>query len=311
MTLMLLRPLAWLILCIAYATAQAADKVQAAGAIFDYSGDNENFYTRRIGLEYLPSYAHADFLSGVRYTEHHYEQNTWSRDGKQLSILHRQIDPATANGWQMAAGIFSQGQHDLLTTDINYRTMLTEGTGLEMFVNRDWVETAAALDQGVNFTFGGIAMDQVINRHFTIVGLAGLQNFSDDNFRNHGRVKLIFQPDTDLGLTLQLRYRSFTSSSSNVGGAYFNPGQYDETMLALGWRQRVSGWMANLTAGTGQQKVASDPATPTLLLDIGLQSPSRNKNYAFRISAIMSRSASFNGPDYRYSYLHAEWILAM
>lgn len=299
-----------LALCSVYPSVQAAEQMQGGGVRFDYSRDNENFYTQRIALEYLPAYTHADFLSGIKYTTHHYEQNSWSRNGTQFSIMHRKIEPATANGVQLELGIFSQGQHDLLTADGNYRTLLTEGTGLELFVNRDWVETPVALDKGVNFTFGGIAMDHVVNRYFTLVGVAGLQNFSDDNFRNHGRFKLIYQPDPDLGLTLQARYRAYTSSSSNVGGAYFNPNRYDETMLALGWRQRISGWMANLTAGAGQQKVASDPITPTMLLELGLQSPVRNRNYSFRIRAAMSQSAAFNGPDYRYNYLQGEWIFA-
>jgi len=307
----LIHALAWLALSTASTSAPAAEYIQGVGALADFSADSESFNIRRMGVVLLPNFTHADFLGGIKYTDHHYEQNSWSRDGRQISLLYRQIETATANGMQLEAGVFSQGQFDLLTADANYRTPVAEGTGLELFVNRDWVETAAALDKGVNFTFGGIALDQVLNRHFTLVGVAGLQNFSDDNFRNHGRVKLIYQPDPDLGLTLQLRYRAYTSSSSNVGGAYFNPNQYEETMLALGWRQRVNGWMANMTAGAGQQKVASDPDTPTLLLELGLQSPVKNRSYSFRLRAIVNQSASFNGPDYRYNLLHGEWILAL
>ena len=294
-----------------YVTALEADTTRGAGALFFTSKDNENFYTQRLAVEYLPTYSHADALSGVRYTDHHYEQNSWVRNGKQLSFLHKKVDPATANGLQLEAGVFTQGQHDLITADANYRTLLSERTGLELFANRDWVETPAALDKGVNFTLGGAAIDHVLTPKVTLVGLAGLQSFSDNNSRNHGRVKLIYQPDPDLGLTLQARYRAYTSSSSNVGGAYFNPNQYDETMLAIGWRHRISGWMASLTAGAGQQKVASDPVSPTKLLELGLQSPASKKTYSLRLRAAMSQNAAFNGPDYRYNYIHGEWILAL
>lgn len=306
--------LALLALCVASAFAQAAANeekmTQGVGAAFFFSRDNESFDTQRLALEYLPQYTHAEFLTGVRYTDHHYEQDAWSRSGKQLSFLQRQIDPATANGWQLEAGIFHQGRHDLLTVDANYRTALAERTSVELFLNRDWVETAAALDNGVHFTFGGVAIDQALSPSVTLVGLAGLQSFSDGNSRNHGRIKLIYQPDPDLGLTLQARYRIYTSSSDDVGGAYFNPDHYDEAMLALGWRQKVNGWMARLTAGVGQQKVASDPRTPTRLLELSLQSPAGNHNASFRMRAGMSQSASFNGPDYRYHYLQGEWIIA-
>ena len=306
--------LALLALCMASACAQAAGNeekmTQGFGAGFFFSRDNESFSTQRLMLEYLPQYTHADFLTGVRYTDHHYEQNDWSRSGQQLSFLRRQIDPATANGWQLEAGMFSQGGHDLLTVDANYRTALAERTSVEVFLNRDWVETAAALDNGVHFTFGGVAIDQILSPSITLVGLAGLQSFSDGNSRNHGRLKLIYQPDPDLGLTFQARYRVYTSSSDDVGGAYFNPSRYDEAMLAVGWRQKIHGWMARLTAGAGQQKVGSDPHGPTRLLELGLQSPINNKNCAFRARVGISQSASFNGPDYRYHYAQGEWIVA-
>lgn len=300
-----------LALQIFFVPAQAADTSPATGVAYTTSQDNENFSMQRIALEYLPAYTQADSYTGLRYTEHHYEQNTWSRNGRQLSLLHRNIDPASANGLHIETGIFSQNGHDLLTADASFRAMPTATTGLEIFVNRDWVETSAALDTGVHFTFGGLAVDHMLTPKITLAGVAGIQNFSDDNFRNHGRAKLIYQPDPDLGLTLQLRYRAYTSSSSTVGNAYFNPYQYDETMLALGWRQRISGWMGNLTAGTGQQKVASDPPTPTLLLELGLHSPAWHRRYALRLRATMSQSASFNGPDYRYSFVHGEWIIAL
>lgn len=305
--------LALLMVCIASASAQAAGDdgkiTQGAGPAFFFSRDNENFDTQRLALEYLPKYSGAELLTGLRYTTHRYEQEAWSRNGQQLSFLQRQVDAATANGWQLETGIFHQGRHDLLTADANYRTALTAGTGLEVFVNRDWVETAAALDKGVHFTFAGVAIDQVVSPKITAVGVAGFQHFSDGNSRTHGRAKLIFQPDLDLGLTLQARYRVYTSSSDDVGRAYFNPDRYEEAMLAVGWRQKVKRWMLSMTAGAGQQKVASDARMPTRLLELGLQSPLNNKNYSFRARAGINQSASFNGPSYRYHYVQGEWIV--
>ena len=86
------------------------------------------------------------------------------------------------------------------------------------------------------------------------MGLAGTQFFSDDNRRDHGRLRLIYQPSLDLGLTLQARYRMYRSSEEDVGREYFNPEDYQESMLALGWRQRFAGWSAGLTAGLGREK---------------------------------------------------------
>ncbi len=288
--------------------AETEIRNQGVGAAFVLAQDNEGFSTQRLALEYLPAFEHGDALTGVRYTAHRFEQDDWVRNGKQLSFMHRSLDPATANGWQLEAGVSRQGGRDLLSLDGNYHAALGARTGLELFVNRDWVETRTALDKGVSFTFVGATLEQGLGPHVTLVGLAGYQDFSDGNHRHHGRVKLIVQPDLDLGLTLQARYRMYTSSSDDVGGAYFNPGRYDEAMLALGWRHRIQGWTGSLTAGAGQQRVADAPQTPTRLLEIAIQAPPK-PGHAFRIRGGLSRSASFNGPDYSYRYVQAEWIL--
>lgn len=277
------------------------------GALFS-SKDNEDFFTQRTAVEYLPRFTHGDALTGVRVTSHRFEQNNWSRNGQQLTLMHRDIDPATANGWQLESGLFRQGEHRLLTLDGNYRAPLAKDTAVEFFINRDWVETAEGLNQGIHFTYAGGSLEQGIGSHVTLVGLLGHQRFSDDNYRNHGRVRLIVQPNLDLGLTLQARYRVYTSKSEDVGGAYFNPKQYDESLLMVGWRQRISGWMAHLTAGAGRQRVADDPSTPARLLEINLHSPP-HRSYSFRMRGGVNQSASFNGPNYRYNYILGEWIL--
>lgn len=282
-----------------------------------FSNDSEGFTTRRLTLEYLPQYRDAQFLSGLRYTAHHFAQDAWSRAGQQISFLQRRIDPVSANGWQWEGGIFHQGQHDLLTLDANYRTLLGEHTNLELFLNRDWVETALALDRGMHFNFGGLALDQAFSPKLTLTGLLGIQHFSDGNVRNHARIRLSLQPDLDLGLTLQARFRTYSSSHDKVAGAYFNPERYQESMLAVGWRNKFDGWLNELTAGIGRQKVATDSATATNLLEWRLQSPlitranrAGQRNYSFRVRAGRSQSASLGGPDYRYRYVHGEWILA-
>jgi hypothetical protein len=279
-----------------------------AGAALYLSKDNEDFTTQRSAAEYLPRFRHGDSLTGVRYTAHYYDQGQWSRHGEQVTILHRAIDPATANGWQLDAGVFQQGGHVMPTADGSYRTPLAERTALELFVDREWVETANALDKGVHFTFAGGVVEQGLGPHVTVIGVAGYQDFSDGNSRNHGRVRVIVQPDLDLGLTLQARYRVYTSSLDDVGGAYFNPSRYDESMFAIAWRQRLLGWTGRFIAGAGRQHVAEDPSTPTRLLEIGVQSPAIHA-YSLRARAGYNQSAAFNGPDYRYRYLQGELII--
>lgn len=292
----------------ANAAAETSAIDQGAGPAFFFSHDNENFTTRRVAVEYLPDFQNVDALTGVRFTEHTYKQDGWQRDGQQVTLMTRHRDPATYNGWQLDAGVFHQDDHNLLTLDGGWRQQLTQHTGLELFINRDWVETHNALDRGIHFTFGGASIEQGFGDHVTLIGLAGYQDFSDGNKREHARLKLVYQPWLDQGLTLQARYRRYHSDADDVGGAYFNPKHYDESMLALGWRKRFMGWTGSLTAGAGIQHVNDDPQSNTRLLEIAVQSPIRGKQ-SLSLSGGYNQSASFNGPDYRYRYIQGEWIL--
>lgn len=281
---------------------------QAAGTEFFLSDDSEGFETRKLSAEFLPQYEDADHYLGVRGSAYQYRADDWKRDGQKVSFIGRDIESATANGWTLEAGLFEQGDHTLLTFDGSYRTALAEKTAVELFANRDWVETQPALDAGTNFTFVGAALDQGLGEHVTLVGLAGTQFFSDDNRRDHGRLRLIYQPSLDLGLTLQARYRMYRSSEEDVGREYFNPEDYQESMLALGWRQRFAGWSAGLTAGFGREKINQDPSQSTRLFELNVQSPVRGSQF-LRMNAGYNRSASFYGPNYDYRYIRGEWIM--
>lgn len=281
---------------------------RAAGTEFFLSDDSEGFQTRKLSAEFLPQYEDADHYLGVRGSAYQYRADDWKRDGQKISFIGRDIESTTANGWTLEAGLFEQGDHTLLTFDGSYRTALAEKTAVELFANRDWVETQPALDAGTNFTFVGAALDQGLGEHVTLVGLVGTQFFSDDNRRDHGRLRLIYQPSLDLGLTLQARYRMYRSSEEDVGREYFNPEDYQESMLALGWRQRFAGWSAGLTAGFGREKINQDPSQSTRLFELNVQSPVRGSQF-LRMNAGYNRSASFYGPNYDYRYIRGEWIV--
>jgi len=286
-----------------------AQSLHSAGTEFFLSDDSEDFQTYKLSAEFLPQYESADDYLGMRASAYQYKADDWRRDGQKISFIAREIDSATADGWFVDTGIFTQDDHTLFTFDGSYRTPLAKKTALEVFANRDWVETQSALNAGTNFTFVGAALDQGLGEHVTVVGVAGSQFFSDDNRRDHGRMKLIYQPSLDLGLTFQARYRTYHSTEEDVGRRYFNPKDYEESMLALGWRQPFAGWTTGLTAGFGRETINDDPSQGTRLFELNLQSPVHGSQF-IRMNAGYSRSASFYGPDYNYRYIRGEWIIS-
>ena len=282
----------------------------AAGGGYVQSHDSEGFSSRRLSAEGIASYQHLDNRIGLRYTDHQFSQGDWQRSGQQLRLVARRTNRKTTDGWNTELGWLQQSTHQRVILDSSYRHTFSGGSALEVFANRDIVETRTALNQGVYFNFAGASVDVPVHPHVTLVGLAGYQGFSDDNQRRHVRGRIIWQPSLDLGLTLQLRYRWFDNSKLDVGRAYFNPERYQESMMAIGWRQRMGDWRNTVTAGLGSQQIAAEVATPTQLLE--LSSETHLERYALRLRAGYTRAAgptATNDPDYWYRYLLGELVL--
>jgi hypothetical protein len=292
------------------ANAVAAEEPlsMAAGPTVFVSTDNENFNTKRAGVDFFPSVRNQDAATGVRYRHHEFSQDGWSRSGEQVALVAKGPLAAGVRAWQAETGLMTEGRHTLLTLDGGYALPIAQGTSAEFFVDRDFVETQAALDQGIHFTFVGGSLEHQPHPKVTLIGIAGYQHFSDDNERKHARFRAIFQPDLDLGLTFQYRYRYYTSTPNETRRAYFNPERYQENMLLAGWRYRSSGWVGSVLAGAGRQSVAETPPGPSRLLEIGVDSPVK-ASQLLALRAGYLRTAAFGGPDYRYQYIQANWTL--
>lgn len=291
----------------AAAHAQATSVV-ATGPTFFASDDNEGFRTRRVGMDLFPAQNDAANSVGLRYRHHEFSQNDWSRNGEQLAIAGKGPMEGYVRAWQGEAGAMTQGRHTLLTLDGSYTLPISKDATAEVFINRDFVETSAALDRGIHFTFVGGSLEYRLHPKLTMVAVAGYQDFSDDNQRKHARLRVIYQPDLDLGLTFQYRYRYYSSSPNEERRAYFNPERYQENMLLTGWRKRYQGWVGAILAGIGTQSIADTPNGPSRLLELSLDSPAKGSQ-VFGVRAGYLRTAAFGGPDYRYRYIQGNWTI--
>lgn len=288
--------------------AQETPRPLRAGGLQAYhASDSDDFSVSKLSAAYYTDYQHLDHKVGLRYSEIRYGQNGWSREGRQLNLMQQRVARNTGAGWLVDLGLLQQGGRDTVTAEANYRQGFGEGHSAEVFVSRDVIETRAALENGRDFTFAGASADLALAPQWTVVGLAGVQSISDGNQRRHLRGRLIYQPWTDLGVTVQARYRYFDSSRDDVSGAYFNPKRYDEGMLAVSWRQRVQHWRTQLVGGLGQQRINDDSPSPTRLLEASAEKQA--SRYAVRLRAGYTQSASFGGPDYRWRYVNAELVV--
>jgi hypothetical protein len=151
-----------------------------------------------------------------------------------------------------------------------------------------------------------VPIENRILPNWTLIGFLGQQKFSDDNSRTHFKAKLIYDFLPEQGINLQLRHRQY-HDSADLTVNYFNPKNYQEDMLAIGLRKRLSSWQLSGLFGLGRQKISEDPQTTTKLVEFEAISPITNSLF-LRAKAGYSESAGFNGPNYKYQYLQSDLI---
>ncbi len=287
-----------------------ADETKSYKAIeipsFLISHDSENFNVKKITLGALPLYNDALHYQGVQVSDFSYSSNDWSKSSTQVNYINKSINKKDYIGYTVNLGIKNLDHHNLATADINYGIKLGETTATEVFFNRDYVETVNSLNGGIYYNYYGASIQQEFLNRFTLIGLIAQHQFSDDNTRNHIRARLIYDILPEYGINLQLRHRRFTNSDDPKGN-YFNPDQYFEDMLAVGYRKRIEGWMFSSLVGMGKQKINGDKMTDTMLIEAEVTSPLVNRFY-LNSKAGYNESAGFNGPDYRYQYIQANLI---
>jgi hypothetical protein len=256
----------------------------------------------------MPLYEHGENYSGVSYQRNYFTQNNWNSSGDVYTLFTKAINPRTALGYNLNVSYNVQNGYQLLTTDSNYGFRVTDSTKAEVFVARDRVETQNSLNNGIYYTFAGASIEQQIMGRLAAIVMAGNMYFSDTNTRPIVRGKLVYDLWPEYGLTAQLRYRQYRDTNTDVPNNYFNPGEYMETMFALGFRKRVSGWMLSGTAGLGKQMVNQDPSTLTQLFEFAATSPVASNDYYFKTRVGHGKSAGFLGPNYYYTYFMEELI---
>jgi len=78
-------------------------------------------------------------------------------------------------------GINRINNRDTLTADLNYSAPINQVTNYELFLTRDRVETRNALIEGIVYNFYGVSIENRIAPRWTVIGLLGSQEFTDDN----------------------------------------------------------------------------------------------------------------------------------
>ncbi len=276
---------------------------------FFISSDSEKLSIKKASLGYLPFYEHGDSNTGIKLQNNQFHQDSWSIYSNQISFITKEINSKTTLGYLVNLGVNQLEGKSIITIDSQYQFKLFDKTSIELILNRDRVETQKALENNTFFTMAAINIEQEIRSDLRAMLMIGEMKFSDGNSRPFLRARLIADVLPDYGVNLQLRYRQFHSDDIDVERNYFNPEDYRETMLVIGYRKRFEGWNLAGTLGVGRQEIDNLNSTQTKLIEFNATSPFV-KNIFFRTRLGYSQAAGFQGADYSYRYLFEELIFA-
>ena len=130
--------------------------------------------------------------------------------------------------------------------------------------------------------------------------MAGWQPFTDGNARALLRARMIWSLLPEQGISAQLRWRQYSSSDADVGGAYFNPDRYRTWDAVLSLRRRVGAWTVAGLAGGGQERVDRGSWQSTGVADVRAEGP-LSRGMRLAVNAAYSNAAGFaNSPNYWY-----------
>jgi hypothetical protein len=201
--------------------------------------------------------------------------------------------------------------HTRVVGDVTWSHRPRETTGVELLLAGDVVGTRQALEEGIAYGLAGASVEQQFGHRFTGIAMAGWQPFTDGNSRALLRARMIWSLLPEQGISAQLRWRQYSSSDADVGGAYFNPDRYRTWDAVLSMRRRVGTWIVSGLAGGGQERVERGSWQSTGVAEVRAEGP-LSRDMRLAVSAFYSNAAGFaNSPDYWYGSANVSVIVPL
>ena len=292
----------------AAAAAESPDRVAAVAQV-GFEDDADEFNATKVRAGALFDYASELKHAGLALQNTHYSTGAWSTDAPGIIGVYRNQRRDTLEGVRAEGGLVQVNGHTRVVGDFTWSRRPRETTGVELILAGDLVGTRQALEEGIAYGLAGASVEQQFGQRFTGIAMVGWQPFSDGNSRALLRARMICSVLPEQGISAQLRWRQYSSSDADVGGAYFNPERYRTWDAVLSMRRRVGAWIVAGLAGGGQERVDSGSWQPTGVAEVRAEGP-LSRDMRLAVSATYSNAAGFaNSPDYWYGSANVSLIV--
>jgi hypothetical protein len=210
--------------------------------------------------------------------------------------IYLDLADSLGSKWRWRARVGTNGH-----TVLGSATLRASDWSKEFFVERDIVETARGVDEGLYYTFVGGSFDFPAGKRDVFNAMAGVQKFTGRNERLHLRGSYVHVIKSSLGLSAQLRGRYYHSTRTGEFD-YYSPRDFLQLLPVLQMRRFDSrGWMYLAALGYGAQKATGSQWHAARLADLRVESPASSHGLqAFAQVQYSNTSLSGGGGDYHY-----------
>jgi hypothetical protein len=186
----------------------------------------------------------------------------------------------------------------------------SEASNLELRYEKNWIESARALDAGITYAMLSAAGDYQLTQRWNVAGVLGRLDFSDGNDRPMYRVKTSWVLSEQYGISAYARARSYTDSEP-YGGHYFAPERYRDYLAGFGARRRLPIIRGTLSVQIdwGRQLVDGE-SSQARTWNVRLESWA-GMRWSYAIAAGYNSTAGIGGGgnyDYRYASATFTWL---
>lgn len=273
------------------------------------TADSDHFYSARLRAGILLRHESAYDFAGLGIGATRYQQRDWSTDRYSLVGAVRKTERATGAGVVASAGISEAADRWRIIADATWNARLSPSAGFELIGQRDLVETRAGIDAGTMTNFVAASMDYAASERLTLIGLGGLQVYSDNNWRPHLRGRAIYTLVPEQGFSVQARARGYESNGT-APATYFNPERYVQADVGLRLRHALGDWRVLAAAGFGQEDVEGVDRKGTYYLEARAERSFGN-NLWLALSYVLDHSSGSDAAssDYTWHYFRAVLVI--
>lgn len=271
--------------------------------------DSDHFYSARLRAGILLRHQSAYDFAAVGIGAARYEQRDWATDRYSIVGALRKVERATGAGVVASVGVTETVDRWRIIADATWNARLSPSTGFELIGQRDVVETRAGLEAGTMSNFVAASVDYAASERLTLIGLGGVQTYSDNNWRPHLRGRAIYTLMPEQGLSVQARARGYESNRTEPT-TYFNPERYTQADLGLRLRRSLGDWRVLAAAGIGQEDVERVARNETYYLEArGERSFGNNLWLALSYALDHSSASDSASGDYTWHYFRAVLVI--